>query len=89
MARKRPREAEGGGAGLCGTAAADWPARRHGGARGVRRGANRCGAGEEAAAGGMDLAVAVGDAGVGQQHQQLRDEVAEKCQKLFQDFLEE
>uniref|UniRef100_A0A8C9LG53 DNA replication licensing factor MCM6 n=1 Tax=Pavo cristatus TaxID=9049 RepID=A0A8C9LG53_PAVCR len=37
----------------------------------------------------MDLAVAVGGAGAVQQHQQLRDEVAEKCQKLFQDFLEE
>ncbi|XP_042683302.1 DNA replication licensing factor MCM6 [Centrocercus urophasianus] len=37
----------------------------------------------------MDLAVAVGGAGAAQQHQQLRDEVAEKCQKLFQDFLEE
>ncbi|PKK28759.1 minichromosome maintenance complex component 6, partial [Columba livia] len=30
-----------------------------------------------------------GAAGGTQQHQQLRDEVAEKCQKLFQDFLEE
>ncbi|XP_072197898.1 DNA replication licensing factor MCM6 [Excalfactoria chinensis] len=37
----------------------------------------------------MDLAVAAGGAGAAQQHQQLRDEVAEKCQKLFQDFLEE
>ncbi|XP_009565948.2 DNA replication licensing factor MCM6 [Cuculus canorus] len=37
----------------------------------------------------MDLAVATGDSGAAQQHQQLRDEVAEKCQKLFQDFLEE
>ncbi|POI36175.1 hypothetical protein CIB84_000070 [Bambusicola thoracicus] len=37
----------------------------------------------------MDLAVTVGGAGAAQQHQQLRDEVAEKCQKLFQDFLEE
>ncbi|KAK2516355.1 Mcm6 [Columba livia] len=37
----------------------------------------------------MDLAVAAGAAGGTQQHQQLRDEVAEKCQKLFQDFLEE
>ncbi|XP_065606364.1 DNA replication licensing factor MCM6 [Cyrtonyx montezumae] len=37
----------------------------------------------------MDLAVAVGGAGAVQQHQQVRDEVAEKCQKLFQDFLEE
>ncbi|KAM4669519.1 DNA replication licensing factor MCM6 [Amazona ochrocephala] len=35
----------------------------------------------------MDLAV--GNAGAAQQQQQLRDEVAEKCQKLFQDFLEE
>ncbi|KAM9550520.1 DNA replication licensing factor MCM6 [Guaruba guarouba] len=35
----------------------------------------------------MDLAV--GSAGTAQQQQQLRDEVAEKCQKLFQDFLEE
>lgn len=42
-----------------------------------------------AAADGMDLAVAAGAAGGTQQHQQLRDEVAEKCQKLFQDFLEE
>lgn len=84
------REAGGGagGAGLCGTAAADWPARRDGGARGVRSGANRA-EGAEAAAAGMDLAVAAGDAGAAQQHQQLRDEVAEKCQKLFQDFLEE
>ncbi|CAN0154796.1 unnamed protein product [Bubo scandiacus] len=37
----------------------------------------------------MDLAVAAGNAGAAQQHHQLRDEVAEKCQKLFQDFLEE
>ncbi|KAM6332538.1 DNA replication licensing factor MCM6 [Podargus strigoides] len=37
----------------------------------------------------MDLAVATGNTGAAQQHQQLRDEVAEKCQKLFQDFLEE
>ncbi|XP_005049719.1 PREDICTED: DNA replication licensing factor MCM6 [Ficedula albicollis] len=38
----------------------------------------------------MDLAVAaVGGAGAAPQHQQVRDEVAEKCQKLFLDFLEE
>lgn len=43
-----------------------------------------------AAAIGMDLAVAaVGGAGAAPQHQQIRDEVAEKCQKLFLDFLEE
>lgn len=40
LARKRPW-----GAGLCGAAAADWPARRARGSRGPRRGANRCGAG--------------------------------------------
>ncbi|XP_019378023.1 PREDICTED: DNA replication licensing factor MCM6 [Gavialis gangeticus] len=34
----------------------------------------------------MDLAAAEA---AGAAHQQLRDEVAEKCQKLFQDFLEE
>ena len=50
-------------------------------------GGARAGSGEAARA--MDLAVAVGGAGAAQQHQQLRDEVAEKCQKLFQDFLEE
>lgn len=43
-----------------------------------------------AAATGMDLAVAAaGGAGAAPQHQQIRDEVAEKCQKLFLDFLEE
>lgn len=77
---------------LIGPAPADWPARRR--TRGVlwREGA-RGRAGAEAAAvaavAGMDLAVAAGDTGATQQHQQLRDEVAEKCQKLFQDFLEE
>lgn len=40
LARKRPRRA-----GLCGTAGADWPARRARGPRGTRRGGNRCGAG--------------------------------------------
>ncbi|XP_061210318.1 DNA replication licensing factor MCM6 [Neopsephotus bourkii] len=35
----------------------------------------------------MDLVL--GNAGAAQHQQQLRDEVAEKCQKLFQDFLEE
>lgn len=86
LARKRPRGkrksgARGGalrdgGHPLAGAAAAR---RVVGGAR----------AGSGAAAGAMDLAVAVGGAGAAQQHQQLRDEVAEKCQKLFQDFLEE
>ncbi|XP_066489115.1 DNA replication licensing factor MCM6 [Tiliqua scincoides] len=36
----------------------------------------------------MDLAVAAGGA-AGSAAKQIRDEVAEKCQKLFQDFLEE
>lgn len=46
--------------------------------------------GRAGAAIGMDLAVAaVGGAGAAPQHQQIRDEVAEKCQKLFLDFLEE
>lgn len=36
----------------------------------------------------MDL-VAAGEAGLAAAQKQLRDEVAEKCQKLFQDFLEQ
>ncbi|XP_077926864.1 DNA replication licensing factor MCM6 isoform X2 [Halichoerus grypus] len=36
----------------------------------------------------MDLAAAA-DPGAGSQHLEVRDEVAEKCQKLFLDFLEE
>lgn len=36
----------------------------------------------------MDLAAAA-DPGAGSQHPEVRDEVAEKCQKLFLDFLEE
>lgn len=36
----------------------------------------------------MDLAAAA-EPGAGSQHPEVRDEVAEKCQKLFLDFLEE
>lgn len=36
----------------------------------------------------MDLAAAA-EPGAGSQHLEVRDEVAEKCQKLFLDFLEE
>ena len=36
----------------------------------------------------MDLAAAA-EPGAGSQHLEVHDEVAEKCQKLFLDFLEE
>lgn len=77
-----------------GKAGREGGALRHGGrpfagAAAARRVAGGARAGSGAAARAMDLAVAVGGAGAAQQHQQLRDEVAEKCQKLFQDFLEE